>query len=143
MPVLPDLPTHRPRRSARSRADRPAVAAPGRPWPALAALALVVAAFAGTPAARADQVSALRCDGGIIDIGDSVLTVQRKCGPPAYAMRREVALEGIDRFGWVRVIGSVIVDDWLYNLGPTRFQARVLLRDGRVWRIESLDDRGF
>ncbi|WP_176256811.1 DUF2845 domain-containing protein [Derxia lacustris] len=104
----------------------------------LAALALL-----GAGAAQANQVGAFQCDGGLVDIGDSVLTVQRKCGAPAYAQRRDVGIEAVDRFGWVRIIGSVTVDDWLYNLGPTRFQVRVLLRDGRVWRIESLDERGF
>ena len=108
-----------------------------RPWLLALGAALVA------PAAIASTVSALQCDGGIVDIGDTVLTLQRKCGAPAYTLRHEVAIEGLDRFGWVRVIGSVTVDDWLYNFGPMRFQARVLLRDAKVWRIESLDDRGF
>ncbi|BDV42957.1 hypothetical protein GURASL_18800 [Geotalea uraniireducens] len=38
-----------------------------------------------------------------------------------------------------RTVTEVTVDDWTFNFGPDRFQYRLLLEDGRVTRIESLD----
>lgn len=83
------------------------------------------------------QSDSLLCD-GIISIGATAGDVLRKCGQPAYATQREERIvEGDDIGG--RVIITVLIDDWTFNFGPDRFQYRVLLKNGRVVRIESLD----
>ncbi|MGD0845263.1 MAG: DUF2845 domain-containing protein [Geobacteraceae bacterium] len=30
------------------------------------------------------------------------------------------------------------MDDWTFNFGPDRFQYHILLKNGRVWKIDSL-----
>jgi uncharacterized protein DUF2845 len=81
----------------------------------------------------------LMCSGGNISLRDIASDVVRKCGQPAYTNQREQKIvEGDDHRG-DRIITTIIIDDWIFNLGPDRLQYRVLLRNGRVWKIESLD----
>ena len=87
--------------------------------------------------AYAVQSDSLFCD-GIVSVGATAGDVLRKCGQPAYATQREERIvEGSD--GRDRVIITAIIDDWTFNFGPDRFQYRLILKNGRVVRIESLD----
>jgi hypothetical protein len=83
------------------------------------------------------SVFALDCSGDIISEGDSASEVLGKCGQPTSATQREQVI--IDHHSEERVITPVLIDDWIYNFGPDRFQYRIILRNGRVWQIESLD----
>jgi hypothetical protein len=97
--------------------------------------ALVIAA---QPDAGAMTTDALRCDGGLISIGDIAPDVIRKCGEPAYATQREQKFVEGDIPG-ERIVTTVVIDDWTFNFGPNKFQHRILLRNNKVWRIEVLD----
>lgn len=90
--------------------------------------------------AFATDTDTMSCAGGIVSIGTSAGEVVAKCGQPAYAIQREekIVEEG-PRGSRVRAVASVIIDDWTFNFGPDRFQYRVVLRNGFVARIESLD----
>jgi hypothetical protein len=79
----------------------------------------------------------LDCSGGLVSLGDFATDVLNKCGQPAYSMQREQKLVDGDIFGY-GVITSYIIDDWTFNFGPSRFQYRLLLRNGKLWRIESM-----
>jgi len=81
----------------------------------------------------------LMCSGGNISLRDIASEVVRKCGQPAYTMQREQKIVEEDGYPGDRRITTIIFDDWIFNFGPDRFQYRVLLRNGRVWKIESLD----
>ncbi len=100
---------------------------------------IMVFCFAATIApAYGLQSDSLYCDGRIVSIGDTAGEVIRKCGQPTYALQREEKLVEHDDFG-DRVIITVIIDDWTFNFGPDRFQYRLVLKNGRVGKIESLD----
>ena len=83
------------------------------------------------------QSDSLYCDGRIISIGDTAGEVISKCGQPAYTFQREQNI--VDELYPTRIITTVIIDDWTFNFGPDRFQYHMLLKNGRVMGIESLD----
>ncbi|WP_242344603.1 DUF2845 domain-containing protein [Anaeromyxobacter terrae] len=101
------------------------------------ALALVF--LAAATASRASE-SSLRCDRGVISLGDSQLDVLGKCGEPALRDSRTeesataVRDEGSRAVSGVRV--STVVHAWTYNFGPQRFMYVVTLEGGKVIGIE-------
>ncbi len=66
--------------------------------------------------------AALRCGTDLISSGDSVLTLLDACGEPTY---------GDPAF----YLGSA---QWTYNFGPNQFMMRVIIRNGKVERVEQL-----
>jgi hypothetical protein len=101
---------------------------PTRTSPASLAL---VALLAMPLVARADS---LRCDGGIIAVGDSKLDLLGKCGQPT--LREEIpAAAGV--FGATGVSRPLVVQErWTYNFGPRAFVQVVTLEVGVVKAIE-------
>ncbi len=87
----------------------------------------------------ATETGSLYCDGRIVSVGDTAGAVVSKCGQPAYAIQREERISDEDYYSGARLITTVVVDDWTFNFGPDRFQYRLILKNGAVWRIESLD----
>lgn len=85
----------------------------GRAAPCVAGALLLAAG----PAA-----AAIRCGTDLVDEGDSVIKLLEACGEPTLG---DPAL----------YLGTA---EWTYNFGPTGFITRVLIRDGRVERIEDL-----
>ena len=87
----------------------------------------------------ASGIGTMFCDGGLVSTGDPASEVLAKCGQPAYASPHEekrVSDSGVK--GADKTVTTVLVDDWLYNFGPDRFQRRVTLENGMVMKIESL-----
>jgi hypothetical protein len=94
--------------------------------------ALALAALLTAPlAARADS---LRCDGGIVAVGDWKLDLLGKCGQPT--LREEVpAAAGV--YGATGAVRPVVVQErWTYNFGPRAFIQIVTLEAGVVKAIE-------
>jgi hypothetical protein len=84
------------------------------------------------------QTGTLYCEGRIVSIGDSAGEVIGKCGQPACTFQHEEKV--VDRtYHRSQIITTVLIDDWSFNFGPDRFQYRLLLKNGRVTEIESLD----
>jgi Protein of unknown function (DUF2845) len=90
--------------------------------------------------AFATESGTMSCQGGIVSIGDTAGEVVSKCGQPAYATQREQkkVTEG-SKSSRETVITTVTIDDWTFNFGPNQFQYRLLLENGRVASIESLN----
>ena len=80
----------------------------------------------------AQQTGTMRCRNGIVSIDDTIPDVVRKCGLPAFQDRREQTHHG-------RSHEIITVDDWIYNFGPQEFMYEVTFQNGRVAKIESLD----
>jgi hypothetical protein len=99
---------------------------------------MVFAGFAVT--SQAVQAETLICKGGIVSIGDTMGEVLNKCGEPAYKTQREKGYVSQSATGYrEKTFASVAVDDWTFNFGPNEFQYRLILENGRVSRIESLN----
>jgi hypothetical protein len=107
----------------------------------LAALRAILAALfvaAVHPAAFAVQSDSVFCSGGTVSLGDPAGEVIRKCGQPAYAVQREQIIGAEGGYPGERIATTVVIDDWTFNFGPDRFQYRLILRNGRLRKIESL-----
>jgi hypothetical protein len=73
----------------------------------------------------------MRCDGGIVSVGDAKIDLLGKCGPPALVEERP------DK-QWTSTGGRALVslERWTYNFGPSRFLMFATLVDGKVLRFE-------
>jgi uncharacterized protein DUF2845 len=89
-------------------------------------------------AALATESETMRCARGIVSIGDTAGEVLGKCGEPAYATQR-MEKRGDERGYRYRTFTTVAIDDWTYNFGPNEFMYRLLIENGRVAMIESLE----
>jgi hypothetical protein len=87
--------------------------------------------------AAAQQTGTMRCRDGIVSIEDIMAIVLKKCGPPAFEARRENTHASGSRGS--RTYEAVTVDTWTYNFGRMEFMYEVTFHNGRVARIESLD----
>ena len=102
-------------------------------------LAVLFTALSHT-VAFASAPGSMFCDGGLISTGDTAGEVIAKCGQPAYTTQREEKrVTDVGRQGGDTIVTIVVIDDWMYNFGPNRFQYRLILENGIVRRIESLD----
>lgn len=71
----------------------------------------------------------MRCDGGIVSVGDSKLDLFGKCGPPVLQETEPIApTSAVDL--------SMLLERWTYNFGPERFLQIVTLQGGKVVAIE-------
>jgi len=87
-------------------------------------------------AARADS---LRCDGGLVSVGDSKLDLLGKCGPPALreAQGEERSRIRVDASGQAATGRStaVTVERWTYDFGPRQFVQHVTLEAGTITAV--------
>lgn len=96
--------------------------------------------LAGNSPGFATDTDTMFCEGGLISIGDTAGEVLSKCGQPATSTTREEKRYGAgSTYSHGRVFKTVAIDDWIFNFGPNHFQYQLVLENGRVARIESLD----
>lgn len=94
-------------------------------------LPLLVFLFAA-PAAQA-----MRCDTLLVKPGDRDFQVRERCGEPFWT-DRYAALEVIGADGPLEQQHRIDFDVWYYNFGPRQFMRRLVFRDGRLERDETL-----
>mgnify|MGYP006275523959 FL=1 len=79
---------------------------------------------------------ALRCDGAIIDEGTAKPEVLHRCGDPTWRDRRVV--ETLERKGHDRWnIRSDVIEEWLYNFGPTRLLRILTFQNGTLRKVRT------
>jgi hypothetical protein len=103
-------------------------------------LAMALGGALAPPSARAD---ALRCGGRLVSEGDTPAAVRAKCGEPSEIARSaRLGAPVIWRHGRPIRVGDdaieVRIENWVYNLGPSRFMRRIRFEDDRVVSIETL-----
>lgn len=90
----------------------------------------------------AGDVLAMRCGHRLVRIGDHKSEVMEKCGEPDSVDERRAirgsrlrhpygALE-IDQFE------EVLIEEWIYNFGPRKFQQLLEFEDGELKQIRNL-----
>jgi len=77
-----------------------------------------------------DSVFALRCAGRLVRIGDLKVDVLAKCGPPLY---EQFVGERKIRTPWG--YDKKILEEWIYNFGPTDFIHILRFEGGRLTEI--------
>ncbi len=102
-----------------------------------------------------DPAIAMRCGTKLIAKGDHQLKVQKLCGEPSYVQVRNVYRSGLPRSRhWDRTtddatddelllhqrsLVEVVVEDWIYNFGPSKLIKQVRFENGVV---VSINNRG-
>lgn len=90
---------------------------------------------------RAAADGSMRCDGGIVSVGDSKLDLVGKCGWPALqeedhlGERTTVLRPSRGEVLWSRSFTGTS-ERWTYDFGPNRFIQLAVLELGRIVRIE-------
>lgn len=105
-------------------------------------LVLFVAVFV-TVLGAASEVSAMRCGTRLVARGDTTAHVLEACGEPTRIDRRTETRTRIvshdDGDGVShdeRVTYTVVIERWIYDLGPRRLVRSLLIDNGRVQRID-------
>lgn len=98
-------------------------------WRWLACLGLCLLAVA--------PAHALRCAGRIVEIGDHAYELRKRCGEPYWVDRYSEWLVLGERGPFEQQIERR-VEAWFYNFGPNRLLRRLVLRDNRIVREDSL-----
>lgn len=89
------------------------------------------------------QPGGLRCKGRIVSIGDSTFDVFSKCGDPDWSNTYEVERAAKRVYGptgnreTLFVKEKVIVEEWTYNLGSTKFVRYLTFENGILVSIET------
>lgn len=83
------------------------------------------------------SLSSLRCGSRLILIGETKVDVAVKCGPPLY---QQHVGEKIVRtpYGY----DKMVVEEWIYNFGPTDFVHTLRFEGGRLAEIHR-GERGY
>jgi Protein of unknown function (DUF2845) len=105
-------------------------------WHIIFLTSFIVASQGSAFAVTSDS---LMCSGGIISITDTASELVRKCGQPSYATQREQKISEEGDFPGERIITTIKIDDWTFNFGPDRLQYHIILKNGRIWSIDSLN----
>ena len=94
---------------------------------------------------------AMRCGNYLINKGDAQVKVLKYCGEPAQTqislgLRSGVYRSSNDSFqtndrSYFIPYGrrEVLVENWVFNFGPSKLMRRVTFEDGIVTRVEELD----
>lgn len=107
--------------------------------PARSAAALLIAMLLHSTA-FATASGSMRCKGGIVSLGDTAGKVMGSCGQPAFTTQRErKESTATGKGSKSKSATTVTIDDWTFNFGPNEFQYRVVMENGVVTGIESLD----
>ena len=83
----------------------------------------------------------LRCNGHIVETGDSKLSVRRYCGEPVLQdtycapVYYSPGFQPVPEPFASAVVPCLMVDEWLYDRGPGNLAATVRLRGGMVLSI--------
>jgi hypothetical protein len=108
-----------------------------RPW---LVILIVLFAVAVHSKSRATETGTMICSGGVVSIGDTAGAVVAKCGQPATStvrVEKRLGRESGKEHG--RTVSEVSINDWIFNFGPNNFQYQLILENGRVTSIRSLD----
>ncbi|MCM2334913.1 MAG: DUF2845 domain-containing protein [Anaeromyxobacteraceae bacterium] len=106
------------------------------PSPARLLLAAALLLPAAAPAGFEDSI---RCEGGLVSVGDSKLDLLGRCGAPTLREAKEVERSSSRRDDGngvsERSASTVTVERWTYDFGPRRFLGHVTLELGVVTSV--------
>jgi len=84
--------------------------------------------LAASPATASDSI---RCEGGIVRVGDARIDLLAKCGQPTLQEEEPVAPGRVGDPGL-----ALVIERWTYNFGPQQFIQVVSLQGGKVIAVE-------
>ncbi len=85
---------------------------------------------------------AFRCGTRVITSGDPADKVLQFCGSPVSVQTRHAERPYIDELGRSYLsrglVEEVVIEEWMYNLGPNQLMRLVRIENGRVVEVKSL-----
>lgn len=78
----------------------------------------------------------LRCGSKLITTGVDMQFVLQYCGEPTQRSKEEVPQLGRRANGTTYVTGKVIVEQWIYDRGSSRFPAHLKFEEGKLVGVE-------
>jgi uncharacterized protein YfaQ (DUF2300 family) len=87
----------------------------------------------------------MRCGNRLIEVGDSMATVQALCGSPADVQHSSLVNATTAQVGGGTrsIVGSEVpVETWTYNRGPNQLMVSIRFVDGKVVAIDTLHEYG-
>jgi hypothetical protein len=96
---------------------------------------LAIAVLAATPA------YAMRCGIGLVAEGQWTYEVLQRCGEPIERHVRTV-FQGVNTgyaIAGYSALWSIVVEEWIYDLGPHRLRRLLRFENGQLVEIETLD----
>jgi hypothetical protein len=108
--------------------------------------ALALLAFTFTPAAPASADDGFRCPGGkLVSRGDHMVEVRQKCGDPDQVSQRvdkrkvkvkvKRWIDGVQEEVSEEQVVDVVIDEWVYDLGPQKFIRYVDFENSRLVQV--------
>jgi len=98
-------------------------------------------ACAAVVAGSADARELFRCNGSIVETGQTIPEVLARCGEPDSRETAAVPIRAISRFGGSYVVGTASVEHWVYARRGGQFPAYLTFDQGRLRRIELIYHR--
>jgi len=83
------------------------------------------------------QADAMRCGNRVVSTGEQDFQVRERCGEPFWS-DRYTTVDVIGAYGPLEQQTSVDFDIWYYNFGPRQLLRRLVFRDGRLLREDTL-----
>ncbi len=97
--------------------------------------------------AMSAEAGALRCDRKIVSIGDHAFDVRQHCGDPAARDSHVIYPYEQDPNDPARrapVLDlPIVIDEWLYDFGATRFKQLLRFQNGRLIEVRRLDKGSY
>jgi Protein of unknown function (DUF2845) len=88
----------------------------------------------------------MRCGNGIVEVGNSMATVQALCGPPTLVqqgVKESATTVGGGHGSESHTVGAAVpVETWTYNRGPNQLLVNIRFVNGQVVAIETLHQYG-
>jgi hypothetical protein len=86
----------------------------------------------------------MRCGNNLIEVGESMASVQALCGSPADVEHSVVVnATGTAGAGTRNTVGAEVpVETWTYNRGPNQLMVSIRFVDGKVAAIDTLHEYG-
>jgi len=102
---------------------------------------LWVAALVAIAASMASPAYAMRCGIALVAEGQWTYEVLERCGEPIARHVRTV-FQGVNTgyaIAGYSALWSIVVEEWIYDLGPHRLRRLLRFEDGQLVAIETLD----
>jgi hypothetical protein len=113
-----------------------AIAFAMRRLPLLAALAvLALLCTAGSPRVAEARRGGLRCGNRLVNLGDSIDQVFRRCGQPTFR-KFETEYVSFETAPGFFVNRPIAIEIWTYNRGPHQFVRYLKFREGDLVEVD-------
>ena len=103
--------------------------------------AIAAFACAAVVAGSADARELFRCNGSIVQTGQTIPEVLARCGEPDSRESAAVPIRATGRLGGSYVVGTAVVEHWVYTRRGGQFPAYLTFDQGRLRRIELIYHR--